>query len=83
MALFRVDISRETGEVMLWMESRCGLKPVMGWPSMEGLKEFAEMLLDVYCHRNRETDKIREVSDNIIKQALGNKIDFLKEDSND
>ena len=80
MTLFRIDVSRETGEVMLWIEARRGLRPIIGWPNMNGLREFAEMLLDIYHHRNKETDRVREVSDSIIKQALGNDLNFLEEE---
>ena len=44
MTLFRIDVSRETGSVMLWMEAPCGFKPIIGWAHLEGVKEFAEML---------------------------------------
>ena len=65
MTLFRIDVSRKTGEVMLWMETGRGCRPIIGWPSMGGLREFAEMLLDVYSHRKGEEDRTREVSQNI------------------
>ena len=70
MALFRVDVSRETGEVVLLIATNCGFKPVMGWPSTDGLKEFAEMLLDIYHRRSRGQDRVMEISENILKQAL-------------
>ena len=77
MTLFRMDVSRETGAVMLYMESACGFRPLIGWSSMDGVKEFATLLLDLYRRRNGEEDRIREVSDNIIKQALGNELNTL------
>ena len=80
MTLFRIDVSKETGEVMLWMETRCGFRPAIGWSNMNGLREFAEMLLDVYSHRSREKDRVRKVSENIVKQALGDDINFLQEE---
>ena len=57
---------------MLWMEAPCGFKPVIGWANLEGLKEFTAMLLNFYNSRKKERDKVKEVSDNIIEQALGN-----------
>jgi len=48
---FRMDVSRNTGMVTLWMateETPCGFKPVLGWATTEGVKEFAEMLLGMY-----------------------------------
>ena len=73
MTLFRIDISRETGAVMLWVEAPCGFKPIMGWAEMDGVKEFGEMLLDFYNSRRKEKerDEINEVSDSLLRQALG------------
>jgi hypothetical protein len=70
MTNFRLDVSRKTGEAMLWMgtdETACGYKPVLAWPSMEGVREFAHMLLEIYSCRKRERDKIREVSDSLLR----------------
>jgi hypothetical protein len=75
MTNFRLDVSRKTGEAMLWMatdETACGYKPILAWPSMEGVREFAHMLLEIYDRRKEERDKIREVSDSFLRQALGN-----------
>ena len=55
MTQFRLDVSRETGTVTLWMvaqETACGYKPVLAWPSVDGVKDFALMLLEIY-HRGR------------------------------
>ena len=74
MTHFRLGVSRETGVVTLWMatkETPCGFRPVIGWPDMDGVKEFAKMPLDIYHYRNRERDRIEQVSENIIRQALG------------
>ena len=81
--LVKIDVYRRTGEVMLWMETRHGFKPIMELPSMDDMKEFAEMLLDVYYRRNREEYRVREISENIIKQALGDNTNLLKEESNE
>ena len=50
MTPFRLDVSRQTGTATLWIaaDTPCGFRPVLGWPSIDGVKEFAEMLLDVY-----------------------------------
>ena len=56
MTQFRLDVSRETGTATLWMateETACGYKPVLAWPSMEGVRDFALMLLDI-DHRRKE-----------------------------
>ena len=74
MTHFRLDVSRETGAVTLWMaakETPCGFRPVIGWPSMDGAKEFAEMLLDFCNGRKGETHKVRKVSDYLLGQVLG------------
>lgn len=50
MTHFRLDGSRETGEVTLWMgadETACGYKPILAWPSIDGVREFAQMLLGI------------------------------------
>ena len=78
MTLFRIDVSRETGAVMLWMEAPCGFKPIIGWTHLEGVKEFAEMLLDFYNSRKEERDEVERVSDNLLRQALGGE-DIKKE----
>jgi len=71
MALFQVDVSRETGEVMLLMETKCGFRPVMGWPSTDGMKEFAAMLIGTCSRIDRKKNSMREVSDKLLGQALG------------
>jgi hypothetical protein len=81
MTHFRIDISRETETVVLYMESACGFRPLIGWSNMDGVKEFAEMLLDIYHHDNREQIRIREISDNILKQVIGNNMDLLDEET--
>ena len=71
MTLFRIDVSMQTGEVMLFMEAPCGFKPIIGWPYLEGVKEFADMLLDFYNSRKEDRDKVEKVSDNLLRQARG------------
>ena len=71
MTLFRVDVSRETGEVMLLMTTKCGFRPVMGWPSTDGMKEFAEMLTGICSRIDRKRNRVREISDKLLRQALG------------
>lgn len=86
MTKFRLDVSRETGAVTLWMaaeETPCGFRPVIGWPDMDGVREFAEMLLDIYRYRNEERNRVKQVSEDIISQALEDSANFLKEDFND
>lgn len=57
MTNFRLDVSRDTGEATLWMateETVCGYKPVLSWPDMASVREFAQMLLDIDLYRQRE-----------------------------
>ena len=32
LTVLQVEVSKETGEVMLLINTACGLRPVMGWP---------------------------------------------------
>jgi len=62
LAAIRVDVSRETGEIMLMIETGCGFRPVIGWPDVNGMQDFAKTLLGI-C--SLIADKAaREVSDN-------------------
>ena len=70
MARFRVDNSRETGEVMLLIETQCGFRPVMGWPDTDSLKEFAEMLISVCVRISEKHDVASEISDELLKRIL-------------
>jgi hypothetical protein len=54
------------------MEAPCGLKPILVCAELEGVKEFAEMLLSFYSSRKKERDRIEKVSDGLLRQALGN-----------
>ena len=50
MTNFRLDVSQETGEATLWMatgETACGYKPVLAWPDMDGVRQFAQILLEI------------------------------------
>jgi hypothetical protein len=42
LAALRVDVSPETGGVMLLKNTECGPRPVMGWPDASGLEDFAK-----------------------------------------
>jgi len=51
MSLFRLDVCKKTGRATLLIAARgspCGFKPVFIWPSTDGIKKFAEMLMDLY-----------------------------------
>ena len=78
MTLFRIDVSRETEAVTVWMEAPCGFKPIIGWARLEGVKEFAEMLLEFYNSRKEESNEVKRISDSLLRQALGDE-EFLGE----
>jgi len=52
LTVLRVDVSKHTGEVMLLEETACGFRPVIGWPDISGLRDFAETLLGICSHIN-------------------------------
>ena len=43
-AVLRIDVDSNTGEVMLLIETGCGFRPVMGWPNVNSLHNFADNL---------------------------------------
>jgi len=55
LACMQVEVSKETGEVMLLIETACGLRPVMGWPDVNGMEDFAMGLLSI-CLQAREKE---------------------------
>ncbi len=57
LAVTRVDVSRETGEIMLLMETACGFRPLIGWPSINGMEDFARALLRI-CSQEEEKDSV-------------------------
>ena len=71
MPVFRIDVHRKSGKVLLWMKTPFGFQPIMGWADVEGVKEFAEMLLEFYDSREQGKDRVKEISDKLLWQALG------------
>ena len=55
MTVFRIDVHRKSGEVMLWMKISCGFKPIIVWAHLKAVKEMAEMLLYFYDRRIRQS----------------------------
>ena len=47
LAVLRVDVSKETGEVMLLMETACGFRPVIGWPNVGSFQDFTNTLVGI------------------------------------
>lgn len=64
---FRVESSRETGEVTLLIATACGFRPVMAWPDVVRLKEFAGMLMGV-CGRIEKDGNASEIPKSFIKE---------------
>lgn len=71
MTAFKIGVNRKSGAVTIWIETAFGLKPILVCADLEGVKEFGNMLLDFYNSRKEEKDKIKMVSDNLLRQALG------------
>ena len=71
MAHFRLDTSRDTGEVMLLIETKCGFRPVMGWPDADSLQDFAENLIGICARISEDNEGVREISEKLLQQALG------------
>jgi len=58
MTQFRLDVSQETGAATLWMATEgtaCGFKPILAWPSMDCVRNFALMLLDIDRQRREDS----------------------------
>ena len=71
MAFFQIGVNRKSGVVTIWMETPFGLNPILACADLKGVKEFGDMLLNFYNSRKEEKDKIKRVSDNLLRQALG------------
>ena len=72
MARFRVDNSQETGEIMLLIETKCGFRPVMGWPDTGSFREFAEILIGICAQIDEKNDEVSEISHRLLKQTFNN-----------
>jgi len=80
MTNFQIDINKRSGAVTIWIEATCSLKPILICHDLEGMKEFGEMLLNFYRDRKREKERIENISNNLIEQALSNK-EYLRKES--
>jgi len=72
MAHFRLDTSRDTGEVMLLIETKCGFRPVMGWPDTDSLKDFAEILIGICTRIEEDNDGDIDISERLLRQVFSN-----------
>jgi hypothetical protein len=73
MQKFKLTVSRKSGMTTLMMASddlSDSYIPIIGWNDIHGLKEFAEMLLEMYRNRQQEYYKIDRTSARLIEQAL-------------
>ena len=80
MSFFQVGVNKKSGAVTIWMEAPCGLRPILVCADMEGMKEFGDMLLNFYNSRKEEKDKIAEISNELLEQALGDDEYFEQSD---
>jgi len=71
MGAYRLDMNNNSEGVILWMETPCGTKPVMGWHDLDGMRGFAEMLLDYYWNQKIKEPERIETAEDILQQALG------------
>ena len=53
--VIRIDVSRETGQVMLLIETERGFKPVLGWPNKKVMKDFARNLMGICTQDDERT----------------------------
>ena len=84
--IYRIEFFKEVG-IVLWLEAPCGLKhPLMRWADLDGVKRLADILSDFCHHRmeedgmthgNKTDDEVRAISDNLLRQALGDPSDDI------
>jgi len=79
MTFFQIGVNKESGTVTICMEAPCGLKTILVCDDLGGVKEFADMLLDFYNSRKEKQEKIEEISNKLLRQALGDDEYFDKE----
>lgn len=79
MTAFQTGVNRKSEVVTMWMEAPCGLKQIIVCADLEGAREFADMLLNFYDSRKEEKDKMEKVSNDLLRQALGDDVYFSKE----
>ena len=58
--VFRIDVSKQTGEVMLFIETDCGFKPMLGWPNVTCMQDFADRLLGICYESNDARRKAKD-----------------------
>ena len=79
MTFFQIGVNRRSGLVTIWMETPCGLKPILVCSDLDGVKEFGEMLLNFYNSKKDEKDKVEKISENLLRQALKDSKYFKEE----
>lgn len=53
LTLFQVDVYQETGQIRLLVKTGCNMRPVMCWPDVYSLEDFALELLNI-CSQIRD-----------------------------
>lgn len=66
MATYNFGICEDANEIVLWMQTPRGPKPILGWQKLDPVRGFAEMLLDWYCEKKMQQIEIMETADDII-----------------
>ena len=73
MQKFKLAVSRKTGITTLWMacdDLPDSYVPIIGWSDFRGLKEFAEMLLEMYRNKQRQDVERDRIFIRLIEQAF-------------
>jgi len=69
--VYHLDIQERTGNVVLWVDTKCGSRPVLGWRSLELVRDFADVLFSLYLEKEMEHQEVNEVSERLLEQAFG------------
>jgi hypothetical protein len=70
---FKLAVSKKNGLTTLLMaspDSSDGYTPIIGWSDIQGLREFAEMLLEMYRNKQHKDVETNRISFRLIEQAL-------------
>lgn len=81
MTFFQIGVNKDSGKVGIWLEAPCGeMKPILICADLDGVKEFADMLLNFYNERKDGKDKVERISNYLLRQALQDDR-YLKEEA--
>ena len=58
LACMQVKVSKETGELMLFIETAYSLRPVVDWPKINTMEDFAVNIIAYFCEGRRKTEHL-------------------------